>query len=169
MIQNGELGEIFAVNGSYQQDWLFRETDYSWRLEPEFSGDSRAVSDIGSHWLDAAEFMTGLDVKKVCADFATFYPVRKKPLKPAETYSGKELAPKDYVPVPIQTEDYASVLLRFKGGAHGALTVNQVAAGRKKPHLVRNLRQQAVSGHRYRAPKRNVDRQAGKGKPHPSS
>ena len=53
MIQNGELGTIFAVNGSYQQDWLFKETDYSWRLEPKFSGDSRAVADIGSHWLDS--------------------------------------------------------------------------------------------------------------------
>ena len=131
MIQSGELGEIFAINGSYQQDWLFHETDYSWRLEPEFSGDSRAVSDIGSHWLDAAEFMTGLRVQKVCADFATFYPVRKKPLKPVETYSGKILSPKDYASVPIQTEDYASVLLRFDGGAHGSLTVNQVASGRK--------------------------------------
>jgi predicted dehydrogenase len=131
MIQSGELGDIFAVNGSYQQDWLSRETDYSWRLEPEFSGDSRAVSDIGSHWLDAAEFMTGLRVLKVCADFATFYPVRKKPLKPVETYSGNTLCKKDYASVPIQTEDYASVLLRFEGGAHGALTVNQVASGRK--------------------------------------
>ena len=131
MIQGGELGEIFAVNGSYQQDWLFKQTDYSWRLEPEYSGDSRAVSDIGSHWLDAAEFMTGLRVRSVCADFATFFPIRKKPLLPIETYSGKMLSPEDYADVPISTEDYASVLLRFDGGAHGSLTVNQVAAGRK--------------------------------------
>lgn len=131
MIQNGELGEIFAVNGSYQQDWLFKETDYSWRLEPKFSGDSRAVADIGSHWMDAVEFMTGGKISSVCADFATFYPVRKKPLRPVETYSGKTLAPNDYQDVPISTEDYASVLLRFSNGAHGSLTVNQVAAGRK--------------------------------------
>lgn len=131
MIQSGELGEIFAVNGSYQQDWLFKETDYSWRLEPEFSGDSRAVADIGSHWMDAAEFMTGIKISGVCADFATFYPVRKKPLKPVETYTGKMLSPLDYQDVPINTEDYASVLLHFNNGAHGSLTVNQVAAGRK--------------------------------------
>jgi predicted dehydrogenase len=131
MIKNGELGEIFAVNGSYQQDWLFKETDYSWRLEPEFSGESRAIADIGSHWMDAAEFMTGIRISGVCADFATFYPVRKKPLKPVETYTGKMLSSSDYKDVPINTEDYASVLLHFNNGAHGSLTVNQVAAGRK--------------------------------------
>lgn len=131
MIESGELGQIFAVNGSYQQDWLFKETDYSWRLEPKFSGDSRAVADIGSHWLDSVEFMTGIKVAGVCADFATFYPTRKKPLKPVETYSGKMLTPEDYADVPINTEDYATVLLRFSNGAHGSMTVNQVAAGRK--------------------------------------
>jgi len=131
MIENGELGEIFAVGGSYQQDWLQKETDYSWRLEPEKSGDSRAIADIGSHWLDAIEFMTGMKVSRVCADFATFFPTRKKPLKPVETYSGKVLTPEDYRSVPIITEDYATVLLHFGGGAHGSLTVNQVAAGRK--------------------------------------
>jgi predicted dehydrogenase len=131
MIDSGELGEIFAVNGSYQQDWLFYETDYNWRLEPEYSGASRAIADIGSHWLDLVEYVTGLKVKSVCADFATFYPVRKKPLKPVETYSGKILTPEDYGDVNINTEDYATVLLRFGGKAHGSLTVNQVAAGRK--------------------------------------
>ncbi len=131
MIESGELGDILAVNGSYQQDWLFYETDYNWRLEPQYSGDSRAVADIGSHWLDSVEFMTGFKVKKVCADFATFHPTRKKPLRPVETYSGKLLTPEDYADVPIGTEDYATVLLRFEGKAHGSLTVNQVAAGRK--------------------------------------
>jgi len=131
MVASGELGEIFAVNGSYQQDWLFFPTDYNWRLEPEYSGDSRAIADVGSHWFDAVEFMTGLKVNRVCADFATFYPIRKKPLKPVETYSGKMLTPQDYADVSINTEDYATVLIRFEGAAHGSLTVNQVAAGRK--------------------------------------
>lgn len=131
MVANGDLGKIFAINGSYQQDWLFLDTDYNWRLEPEFSGDSRAVADIGSHWLDSVEFMTGIKVNEVFADFATFHPIRKKPLKPIETYSGKMLKPEDYQEVNIGTEDYATVLLHFDNGAHGSLTVNQVAAGRK--------------------------------------
>ncbi|MHB8063786.1 MAG: Gfo/Idh/MocA family protein [Ruminiclostridium sp.] len=131
MVVNGELGEILAINGSYQQDWLLYDTDYSWRLEPKFSGDSRAVADIGSHWLDIVEFITGLKVVKVCADFATFYPIRKKPLKPVETYAGKILSPLDYENIEINTEDYATVLLGFNNKAHGSMTVNQVAAGRK--------------------------------------
>ena len=131
MVESGELGEILAVNGSYQQDWLFYETDYNWRLEPQYSGDSRAIADIGSHWFDLVEFVTGLKTKKVCADFATFHPVRKKPLKPVETYSGKMLKPEDYADMEINTEDYATVLINFDGKAHGSLTVNQVAAGRK--------------------------------------
>lgn len=131
MVEAGELGRILTVNGSYQQDWLFYETDFNWRLQPEFSGDSRAVADIGSHWLDMMEFITGLEVKSVCADFATIHPVRKKPLKPIETYSGKMLRPEDYEDIEINTEDYATVLLRFDNGARGSMTVNQVAAGRK--------------------------------------
>lgn len=131
MIERGDLGEIFAVNGSYQQDWLFLPTDYSWRLESTYTGDSRAIADIGSHWFDSIEYITGKKVESVCADFATFYPTRKKPLKPVETYSGKMLEAKDYKDIPIDTEDYATVLLRFNNNAHGSLTVNQVAAGRK--------------------------------------
>lgn len=131
MVEKGELGRILAVNGSYQQDWLFYETDYNWRLQPEYSGDSRAVADIGSHWLDLIEFITNIKVKSVCADFATFHPIRKKPLKPVETYAGKILSPEDYADIEIATEDYATVLLRFDNDAHGSLTVNQVAAGRK--------------------------------------
>ena len=131
MVKSGELGKILAINGSYQQDWLFYQTDYNWRLVSELSGQTRAISDIGTHWFDLMEFVTGLSLEKVCADFATFYPTRKKPLKPLETYSGKLLQPSDYADVPIDTEDYASVLLRYKGGTRGSFTTNQVAAGRK--------------------------------------
>lgn len=131
MVKGGQVGTVFAVHGSYLQDWLFYETDYNWRLEPELSGESRAIADIGSHWLDLLEYITGQKVTEVFADFATFHKVRKKPLKPVETYAGKILQPEDYQSIPINTEDYASVLLHFANGAHGVLTVNQVAAGRK--------------------------------------
>ncbi len=131
MIEAGELGRVLAVTGSYTQDWLLKETDYSWRLEPDKSGESRAVADIGSHWMDAVEFMLGERVSKVFADFAIFHPTRKKPLKPVETYSGKILTPEDYEEVPIVTEDYAAVLFHCENGAHGHMTVNQAAAGCK--------------------------------------
>ena len=131
MIRSGELGEIYSVRGSYLQDWLFYDTDYNWRLEPQFSGESRAVADVGSHWMDLIEYLTGLRIGEVNADFMTCHKQRKKPLKPVETYAGKLLAPEDYAAVPINTEDYATVMLRFGGGPRGVLTVSQVTAGRK--------------------------------------
>jgi len=131
MVEKGDVGDILVVQGSYLQDWLFYQTDYNWRLEPEQSGQSRAIADIGSHWMDLIEHITGLKIQEVCADFATFHKIRKKPLKPVETYAGKVLKPEDYEDVPIYTEDYATVLFRFENGARGVMTVNQVAAGRK--------------------------------------
>ncbi|TVQ00339.1 MAG: gfo/Idh/MocA family oxidoreductase, partial [Balneolaceae bacterium] len=71
LIKKGGLGDIFSVHGSYLQDWLFHPTDYNWRLEKGLSGDSRAVADIGSHWMDLTEFVTGLKITGVFADFAT--------------------------------------------------------------------------------------------------
>ena len=131
MVDKGEFGDIFAVHGSYLQDWLFYPTDYNWRLEPHLSGKSRAVADIGSHWMDLIEYITGLKIVELFADFATFHKVRKKPLKPLETYAGKILKPEDYKDIPIDTEDYATVLFKFQTGARGVMTVSQVAAGRK--------------------------------------
>ncbi|HOY05406.1 MAG TPA: Gfo/Idh/MocA family oxidoreductase [Saprospiraceae bacterium] len=131
MREKGDLGEVYSILGSYLQDWLFYETDYNWRLEPDKSGDSRAIADIGSHLMDALEYITGLKTVEVMADFNTIHKTRKKPLKPVETYSGKMLQPEDYADVPINTEDHANVLLRFDNGNRGVITVSQVSAGRK--------------------------------------
>jgi predicted dehydrogenase len=131
MREQGDLGEVYSVIGSYLQDWLFYATDYNWRLEPEQSGESRAIADIGSHLIDLLEYITGLRVVRVMADFNTVHKVRKKPLKPIETYSGKLLNAEDYADVPIHTEDYAGVLLHFDNGNKGNVTVSQVSAGRK--------------------------------------
>jgi predicted dehydrogenase len=128
---NGQLGRVYAIQGSYLQDWLYLATDYNWRLEPDKSGDSRAVADIGSHLLDLTEYISGLRITQVMADFNTLHPTRKKPLKPVETYSGMMLKPEDYADVPINTEDYASILIRFDDGSKGTMTVSQVSAGRK--------------------------------------
>ncbi len=131
MREKGELGEVYSVIGSYLQDWLFYATDYNWRLEPELSGKSKAVADIGSHLMDLLEYISGVKIVEVMADFKTIHPVRKKPLKPVETFTGKMLQPQDYADVSISTEDYATILLRFDNGKKGVITVSQVAAGRK--------------------------------------
>lgn len=131
MVEAGEIGNVFAIHGSYLQDWLLYETDWNWRLEPGEGGSLRAVADIGSHWLDLTTFITGLKIESVMADFKTFIPVRKKPKKAIETFTGKMLTPSEYEDKPITTEDYASILLRYENGARGVVTVSQVSAGRK--------------------------------------
>jgi predicted dehydrogenase len=131
MLSSGELGDVYIVQGSYLQDWLLLPTDWNWRLEPGLGGDMRAVADIGSHWLDLVTFVTRLDVEAVCADFHTFIPVRKKPTQAIDTFGGKLQSAIEYVEQPIHTEDYAMVMLRFRGGARGVFTVSQVSAGRK--------------------------------------
>jgi predicted dehydrogenase len=131
MVQSGDLGDLFILQGSYLQDWLLFPTDWNWRLEPDLGGTLRAVGDIGSHWLDLLTFITGLHVDEVYADFKTFHPIRKKPAKPLETYTGKILTPEDYIDQPIHTEDYATILLHYENGARGVLTISQVSSGRK--------------------------------------
>lgn len=136
LVATGEVGDVLAVQGSYAQDWLFYDTDYNWRLEPEVGGSSRAMADIGSHWCDLLEHVTGRRITAVCAELATFHPVRKKPKRAIETYAGKMLAPEDYEDRPIATEDFGAILLRFDGRMRGSVTVNQVAAGRKNRLLM---------------------------------
>jgi predicted dehydrogenase len=129
--EKGEIGDIHAVFGRYLQDWLFHATDYNWRVEGAQTGDSKAVADIGSHLIDLVEYVSGLEVSEVLADFSTVHPLRQKPKKAVETYSGKLLAPSDHEDVAINVEDQANVLLRFNNGAQGSISVSQVAAGRK--------------------------------------
>ena len=119
------------MQGSYLQDWLLYTTDWNWRLEPGLGGEMRAVADIGSHWLDLLTFITGLEIESILADFKTFLPVRQKPTREQDTFGGKLETSVEFIEQPIHTEDYATILLRFKGGARGVLTVSQVSAGRK--------------------------------------
>ena len=131
MCDAGEVGEIYAIHGSYLQDWLYLDTDYSWRLEPEVSGESCAVADIGSHFCDLVQFISGRRITAVLGDLATIHKTRKRPKADVEAFAGKLLSPDDYEEVPIRSEDYANVLFALDNGARGALTVSQVSAGRK--------------------------------------
>lgn len=132
MVQKNELGEIYLIYGHYLQDWLFYETDYNWRLETGISGDSRAVADIGSHWCDLMQFITGSKIKRVFADLATIHQTRQRPKQAVDTFKGKETAaPNEFEAVFIKTEDVGSVLVQFENGSRGVFTVSQVSAGRK--------------------------------------
>ncbi|HUB83624.1 MAG TPA: Gfo/Idh/MocA family oxidoreductase [Bryobacteraceae bacterium] len=130
MCEAGELGDILVVQGTYSQDWLLYDTDYNWRVEGDH-GASRTFADIGSHWFDMAEHVTGQRVTSLCADFQTFYKTRKKPKGTVETFGGKMLHPDQYDEVPISTEDYCGAIFRMGERTRGAMTVSQVSAGRK--------------------------------------
>jgi predicted dehydrogenase len=130
LVERGDLGEIIHVNGSYMQDWLFKNTDYNWRLLPKEGGKLRAVADIGTHWMDTVSFILGAGIQSVLADLATWHKTRKRPLGEVQTFARADAKLK-YATYPVRTDDFASVLLRFANGARGNLGVSQVAAGRK--------------------------------------
>jgi predicted dehydrogenase len=137
MVERGALGDLFLVHGHYLQDWLLFDTDYNWRLESSVSGASRAIADIGSHWFDLVQFVTGRKITEVFAHLFRAHERRKKPRRAVETYKGKEEgAPQEYDEVPIDTEDGGFVLLKLEGGLRGSLTVSQVSAGRKNRQFI---------------------------------
>ncbi len=129
LVAAGGLGDVRLVSGHYFQDWLLLETDWNWRLEPARGGALRAVGDIGSHWLDLMASVTGLRITEVMADLATFIPMRRQPSGPVETFSTERAA--HSVERSIDTEDTATILLRFENGARGVVAISQLSAGRK--------------------------------------
>ncbi len=129
LVRDGGLGSVRLVTGRYFQDWLLYDTDWNWRLEKDQGGALRAVGDIGSHWLDLTSFLTGLRVESVMADLTTFIPVRRKPAGPVLTFSTERAA--ETIPVEIATEDVATILLRYAGGARGSVSISQLSPGRK--------------------------------------
>lgn len=130
-VASGALGDIYAIVGSYVQDWLLYPTDYNWRVLAEEGGALRAVADIGTHWLDLVQSITGLQVEAVCADLKIVHSVRQRPTGEVETFAGKVEQRQATDSIPIQTEDCGGIMLRFGGGARGMLWVSQVTAGRK--------------------------------------
>lgn len=133
LIAEGKLGRLFSVHGSYLQDWLLYDIDYSWRLETNLPGETRAVADIGSHWMDLCQFVTGERITAVMAEFATFHKTRKKPLQETKTFGAAEGG---WQEVPVSTEDCALLLFRFEDGMVGSCSLSQAFAGRKNQTLL---------------------------------
>jgi predicted dehydrogenase len=131
MIANGDLGEILVVQGWYSQDWLLYDTDFNWRILRKDNGPLRVVGDIGSHWMDMIQHLTGLPITALCADLKIVHKTRKQPMVAVETFAGKTLRPEDYKQIKIDTEDYGGVLLHMGDLCRGAYTVSQVNAGCK--------------------------------------
>jgi len=127
----GDLGEILVVQGTYSQDWLLYDTDWNWRVDSKAGGPSRCMADIGTHFFDMAEHVTGLRVTSLCADLQTFHATRKQPKHSVETFANKLLGPEDYIETPIDTEDFGAVIFRMGARTRGCMTASQVSAGRK--------------------------------------
>jgi predicted dehydrogenase len=127
-VLNGAIGDVWNVHGAYLQDWLLLPTDWNWRLDPRQGGAVRAVGDIGSHWLDMAQFVTGKRVMALLADLTTTIPTRQRPTVAADTFTA---AAGDTESIEIGTEDVAHLLLRFQDGTAGSVVISQVSAGRR--------------------------------------
>ena len=128
-VRAGELGDVWNVHGGYLQDWLAQPTDWNWRLETDRAGELRAVGDIGSHWMDLTQFVTGLGIVEVFADLSTAIPVRQRPKGEVETFASADAVERE--DVAMSSEDIANILLRYESGARGSLVVSQVSTGRK--------------------------------------
>jgi len=104
-VASGELGQVHLARGSYLQDWLLLATDENWRLDTARGGASRTTADIGVHWLDLVETITGSQVEAVIAQVGYIH--------------GRK------------TEDHAGLLIRFSGGLQGVCTLSQASAGHR--------------------------------------
>jgi predicted dehydrogenase len=128
VVGTGAAGPVHLIHGGYLQDWLLFENDWNWRLESEKAGRTRAVGDIGSHWIDLVQHVTGDEVIAVCAQLARVHAERNRP---GDVRTFEHGDPGTTTRVAVDTEDLATVLLRFRRGALGACTISQVSAGRK--------------------------------------
>ncbi|MGD0989341.1 MAG: Gfo/Idh/MocA family oxidoreductase [Candidatus Sulfotelmatobacter sp.] len=131
MREDGDLGEILIVQGTYFQDWLLYDTDWNWRVDSKAGGPSRSMADIGSHWFDIAEHVTGLRVTSLCADLQTFHQTRQRPKGSVETFANKLLGADDYIQTAVDTEDFGSAIFRMGERGRGSVSASQVSAGRK--------------------------------------
>jgi predicted dehydrogenase len=128
MIAAGEIGDVHFVHGAYLQDWLLQPTDFSWRLEPDKGGASSAMGDIGSHWCDLVQHVAGQRIVEVLADLTTVIGTRLKPASSTEAFARVGGGGQ---PVAMHSEDLATILVHFDGGAKGSVSVGQVCAGHK--------------------------------------
>lgn len=124
----GEFGDVHLVHGSYLQDWLLNPLASSWRIDAAAGGPSRAFADVGSHWCDLAEFVSGERFTAVSAVTTIVYPTRPAPSGPSFGGAGSlSGAPR----LEVTTEDTATATFRTASGAVGNTVISQVSAGRK--------------------------------------
>jgi predicted dehydrogenase len=127
-VRAGSTGPVRLIHGTYLQDWLLRPEDDNWRVDGDLGGASRAFADIGSHWCDLAEFVSGQRLVRVNAQFITAVTERERATGRAafERGNGDSGGTR-----PVETEDAAVVQFETDGGAIGSTVISQISAGRK--------------------------------------
>src|SRR6201991_49762 len=126
-VRTGETGALRLIHGTYLQDWLLRPEDDNWRVEEDLGGASRAFADIGSHWCDLAEFVSGHRITRLCARTLTAVPKRIK----TEAHAAFQSANGHGESRTVGTEDAAIVQFETDRGAVGSTVISQISAGRK--------------------------------------
>lgn len=127
----GDLGRLRLLHGSYQQDWLLSPDDVNWRVDAALGGRSRAFADIGSHWCDLVEFVSGERIVRLLAHTAVAVPERATVASAgagAVTFGGPAASSERQA---VDTEDVALVVFETDGGSLGSVVVSQISAGRK--------------------------------------
>ena len=125
-VQAEEFGALNLMHGSYLQDWLLNPKATSWRVDPKAGGPSRAFGDIGSHWCDLLEWVTGDRIARLVATISIT--IKQRPASTAATMSAVE---SDAPLVDVQTEDSALILFRTASDIAGSAVISQLSAGRK--------------------------------------
>jgi predicted dehydrogenase len=124
----GSVAPPRLIHGAYLQDWLSTTADDNWRVDAAAGGSSRAFADIGSHWCDLIEFVTGDRITSLCAELVTAVPERtfggdRHAFEAADGATGAVRR--------VDTEDIALLMFRTERGVTGSLVVSQVSSGRK--------------------------------------
>jgi predicted dehydrogenase len=125
-VQAQEFGSVNLIHGSYLQDWLLNPKSTSWRVDAKAGGPSRAFGDIGSHWCDLVEWVTGDRIARLVA--TTSITIKQRPAATAASFSAAE---SDAPLVDVQTEDSALILFRTVNNIAGSAVISQLSAGRK--------------------------------------
>jgi predicted dehydrogenase len=126
MVRAGEIGDLRLLHGHYLQDWLSSPGDANWRVDHTKGGASRAFADIGSHWCDLVQFVTGSRIVRVLARTGTV--VAERTTTAQESFAQPKV---DGATAPVQTEDVATLLFETETGVLGSVVVSQVSHGRK--------------------------------------
>ncbi|MFL0348713.1 Gfo/Idh/MocA family protein [Stenotrophomonas lactitubi] len=125
-IAQGDLGPLHLIHGSYLQDWLLDPASNNWRVDPTLGGASRVFADIGSHWCDLVEWVSGQRFTEVSAAFDTVIAERS-----TDTGQSFTTAAAGGAMQAVTSEDVAAAMFRTGAGTLASLTVSQVSAGRR--------------------------------------